>query len=348
MINNNLSLKLTGIPINNLKVGNIPKNAIAYNLAQGVSNTKGRFEAISFFDKFGNLVRICIQHFKNGNITETVNEYSSNKRAVHSIQKLNNKVTKIINKILYPDNFFTEETILTQEKFDIHKIGVLQKGEKSRAISYQTFFDGQKPVLSYHNITDEVKSQKGLELLPLLICSIREKCIEHLAKYRIREENLEDIVPVAKSISLDELLNESQTARDYFKVKGKISGTTDYRTGQVFIVDNNDKNIDLIDTVSHEYQHVKDISNTLRIEDNIKLAQTYFEMRSMQREPIKKSQPEYASLKKILEEEKIYNSNCKVGKHDDMECEKRAIAKGKEQTQLFYSIIQSVKDLLLS
>jgi len=348
MINNNLSLKLTGMPINNLKVGNVPKNAITYNLAQGFSNKKGRFEVISFFDKFGNLVRICIQHFKNGNVTETVSNYSSNKRAVHSIQKLNNKVTKLINKILYPDNFFTEETILTQEKFNIHQIGLLQKGGKSKAISYKTFFDGQKPVLNYHNITHELKSQKGLELLPLSISSIKEKCIEHLAKYRIREEKLEDIVPVAKSISLDELLSASQSARDYIKVKGKISGATDYRTGQVYIVDNNDKNIDLIDTVSHEYQHVKDISDTLRIEDNFKLAETYFEMRSMQRELIKKSDPEYTSLRKILEEEKIYNSNCKVGKHDDMECEKRAIAKGKEQTQLFYSIVQSVKDLLLS
>ncbi len=341
-----LSIKLTGLPVSKLKHNNIPQNAITYNIVEGLSAKKGKYSVISFFDSLGNLIKIRSIHIKNSNITKLTSEYSADKMVINSTVENNENIICRRKKIIHPDLFFTKETILPDEEYSIHNLGKLRKKYLPKIISYITNWDGQKPVLEYQNVNKRLQSDTGLELLPLWISSLKEHCIQHLARYRIREENLEDIAPLAKSISLDELIEQSESAKKYLEIKGKISGVTDSSSGQVYIVRGSDDNVELIDTIAHEYQHVKDISDTLRLEDNYKLAETYFEMLSMQKEPIKKSDPAYEILWKLLNEKSDYTSSCNAGHHDDMLAEKRAIAKGKEQTDLFYKIIEAVKDLL--
>ena len=201
-------------------------------------------------------------------------------------------------------------------------------------------------MLNYKNVTKKLASDKGLELLPLFVASYSDNCIKHLSKYRIREEELENIAPIAKTITLENLTKNSKTARDYLEQKGTISGVTNPVTGEVFIVKGNPDMIDLIDTVAHEYQHVKDASDILRLEDNPKLAQTYFEMLSIQQKPIEKLNPNYKIIKQLSYEQSIYNSSCSAGQHDTLLSEQRAIAKGKEQTDLYWFVVNAIRNLL--
>lgn len=254
MINSNLSIKLTGQPVSKLTHKNIPQNAITYNIVEGLSAKNGNFSIMSFFDYFGNLIKICSTHTKNGNITKLTNEYSTDKMIINSTVENNGKITSQSRKIIHPDYFFTEETNLSDKEYSIHKLGKLRKQYLPKSISYLTFWNGQKPVLTYQNTDKKLHSDTGLELLPLWISSLKEHCIRHLSKYRIKEEKLENIAPLAKTISLDELINQSKAAKDYLEVNGTIHGVTDPVSGQVYIVRGSNDNIELIDTLAHEYQ----------------------------------------------------------------------------------------------
>lgn len=293
-------------------------------------------------DKFTK--RIITQNTKQG--IKKVTDYIKNDKSFR-ITRLNGSITQFSKQKIFPDNYFVnviKDFINNQE---IHQITHCKKGKIPKEILYVISWDGEAPKLVLKNI--ETKDTiPNLEFLPVCLDSKSKKAIEHLSKNQIKNQGLNSLnIPLAKITSIEKLLKSEPNLAIYQNCHDKpIKGITDTHTAQVYIINKQDNVFDLIDTVVHEYQHIKDIVDIERLDINLCRPKEGYKENALALGVIKSDAPEYSLLCKMRDECRNYLQNCSNNNHDSMIIEDRAIKKASNVVNKVKLMLEKISILL--
>ncbi len=257
-----LTYKNLGIKVDSLgETFKFPKDADTVDLIMGISK-KGSFQISTIRSKSGNILKRDFS-YKDDNGNCDFFEKTYNKNDTHfstkTVHKHNNQNSslKYTNYVsINNDLFITDETITNQK--DFHSVGLYKKGKKPKKIEYNWNWDNFKPSIS--DIPDSIK--ENIELLPLFVSfESSERLIErikHISKILKNKHDIQDI-PVRIKMVYD-----TDKKLGLAGINGEIGINNKYKDS-----------FKLLEILSHEYQHLSDFVNILRVRE---IAQSFMNM----------------------------------------------------------------------
>ena len=348
-----------------------------FDFVKGVGK-KGEFEIYSFFDDAGKLLKRKATYKKDGNITEEItwikdleNSYLDS-AADKFLQKtkviaINGETKKSIKETWVSQNIRIIEDIESGRGYDIHKFQSYFPKKEAKEISYKTAWDGEVPKYIKCNFAN-IENTEGFEYLPVLVSPNSSSRYNHLEKINLKYQDLEDVVPKMQVLSRKQFYSKYPEARDMEKAHGENSliwGQAHPYDGLVEVLAGAKNPFELVDTVAHEYQHVRDFSDVLRlrngcedmIRQNIKekkcgiftIKLSDFQFNSLKKKgAIPRGSEEYNDLinLKWLIEREDYTEMCLSGQHDDALSELAPIARGNAEKNKFKDLVREVFEVL--
>ena len=303
------------------------------------------FEACLYRDSKDNLVKRTILRETALGI-EKITDYIKNNK-LFRIVRLNDTITKFVKQQSYPDNYIIKIIKDFTTNQEIHKIGHYKAKEAPKEISYVASWDGQTPDLFFKN-TKTNQPISDLEFLSVCINPNSNKAVEHLAQTQIEAQGLESLdIPVAKKSTKEKLLqiNPEMGKNKYFCEK-QVKGATDPNTAQVYVTNQQGDAFDLINTVVHEYQHVRDIVDMERLDINLCHPKEGFKEKALELGVITNKHPDHDLLCEMVYEQRKYLQNCNKYLHDEMTLETHAIQKGAKVVAQVKRMLEKIRDLL--
>ena len=347
----NLSIKSSNIfPIRKLKKKNafIPEGTEYFQKFIGVTKQDKNYKIINFLSKkknpLGKEISFIDKNNKEITVRETFQYYEEYKaKLLDRFVFINDKLNQELHKIFYEKNKYYLETNadIKQDK-EVHSVSLLQKGKKPKSISYTPAWNGERSSLNYKNIPKAKLGTQYLEYLPIWLCdgfSTRfRELINHIFKIQEKNHKMPSGIIPEPVIVKHSYLNSGRHN------KVETMGQCDPFSGEIAISNKrSNESIQLLKTIAHEYQHAVDISDCMRLEENVQNIQSYtpeeinvlekelpgyldFFKRSLTRGIIKNDTEQGKMLMRLGEDiEKELTQTLSKTEHDDLELEDRAI-----------------------
>lgn len=344
----------------------VPKNAAVFDFVSGVSK-KGDFSIYSFKDASGKLLKkelsFCNERGNVTNITRKYYELENNTIALwekilqngrekeFQIRKFTPlKTTKDKKYFLY-----RQENHVPNE-MDTHKIGLLGQGEKAKTIEYKFDWQEAPDIIAYTEALDKYIPEKYLFALPLVISDTTvlraAQRSDYISNTLIKQQGLQGLTKKAKRVAQSELGIDTCGICSF---SGEVSITRCAR-----------KSEDLLEILSHEYRHVRDLSDIYRTEEFINNYRNFskaelnqmeqdcpgiieFIEKSIKKGVIKKSNPQYQRLQELNQSLNSYKSNwISKTEHDEHIFEKSAIDEQNQIVQKFNELREEIIDFFKS
>ncbi|MBQ7126914.1 hypothetical protein IJO12_07500 [bacterium] len=323
----------------------LPKNIkppIAAEYYKHVSGTskKGKFEIYSFYNYANRLIkRISDYNDENGK-TKIVTKYKG--RFSKSVKLLNGKVESLVKKEYAWRTFnkylMIKNTVMRNSSKENIEIISLEPQKKQKKIILNTSWDGESPKIDYVNMDKIFEGENGVEYIPVFADRKAFKRYEHIAKYQIKEQGLENIVDSFNVITEDKIAGLNDRMGELHNTVG-VNGAFDENTGKVYyVIYDSTFPTEEIDIIAHEIQHAKDDSDYLRLDDSKfnEKNRLFYERSRKEGIITRENSPEkYQNLKKMrldISNTDYYNE-CMKGNHDKLDSEASAIRKGEYEAK---------------
>lgn len=326
---------------------NAPKLAKTFNYAKGIG-PKGNFEIYTYFDDFGNIIKRQSDYFLEGNHTSYVTKYT--KIGSKKYEFLNGRaqsITKTDLRCGAPKNnlfnngryLFSEATTYRDSLEDLLKLTFLKKGEKPQSMEFKTSWNSTAPEIKYNNMDGIFDGENYTEYLPPLFDMKSLRRFEHIYKYQMKEQGIDDVFDTFHLIRSQDLPNHFEGAKAVDDAIG-IAAAFNEKTGDVFYVTNKECSVaDEIEAIAHEVQHARDYIDVTRLKDTLKNEENklYYEKARKKglitKSKHKKDYNRLVKLRETLLDAASYNDECLKGNHDDLAIEGPAIMKGLEESE---------------
>lgn len=327
-----------------------PKGAASYSFVSGTGK-KGNFEIYTFFDKAGKIMKRNSNYVNGNDTTKFITQYSDT--ATKSAKIVNGRAESVTKTNFRYGNkekcLFTQATTSRGSAEDVQKITYLEKGKAPQSIEIKTSWDGNAPEINYTNTKPIFDSEDATEYLPGIIDNTSFRRFEHVYKYQIKEQDLEDVFDSFRIITRPDVKKLSKDLAELDEGVG-VAGIFEETTGDVFYVLNKENLAfaDEVETIAHEVQHAKDYSDIARLKDTMRYdCNKAFYDKSRAKGLIMKSKQkkDYKRLSKLrdsLTSDDVYKKECLNGKHDELPIEIPAIMKGYEESEICSAIWRKI------
>ena len=318
----------------------VPKGAKSYNFVSGTGQ-KGKFEIYTFFDEAGKIMKRNSSYINGEDTIQTISKYNQNVMKTASI--INGRAESVSKRKYVWGNkdkcIFSESTTFRDSLEDVQKLTFKQKGQSPQSIGLKTSWDGTAPEITYTNMDRIFDGEKYTEYLPPLVDKTALRRYEHVYKYQMKEQDLEDVFDSFSLIRNIDLPNHIKNIKDVDEAIG-IAGVFDELSGKIFYVVGNKISVaDEVEVIAHEVQHAKDYSDIARLKDTLKnkINEAYYDKSRAKGLFLKtKNQKDYkrlSELRKNILNDEDYRKECLAGKHDELPIEIPAMMKGYEESE---------------
>lgn len=363
-----LSIKTTDIfPIKKYKKKNafIPDGAEYFQKISGKTKLDKNFEIIEFLSKkkkcIGKEISFTNKNNQKVSIQEVFQCFSEFKaKLLDRFIYFDDKLNQELHKIFYDKGkYYVETSANMTKKEDVHSISMLKQGKMPKRISYKPEWKGEKADLKYENIHKFRLTSKYLEYLPIWLCdgfsSRFRELVSHITRIQEKNHNMPSGIISEPIIVKHRALNSGR------QKKVETMGQCDPFTGEILLSEKrSNESIELLKTIAHEYQHAVDISDCMRLEENVQAIQSYtpkeinaiekelpgyldFFKRSIARGIIKNDTEQGKMLLRLGEDiDKELTQTMSKTEHDNLELEDRAIKRAEKEEDKIDHLISDV------